>query len=207
MKPSLFAATQNDLNQTESIFNKFKNKFPFLKDKWDKHMSHYHRIDVAAGTILLKEGEFSKKAFVIEKGCLRLWFNNNGKDITFQFFFENEVASSGESFRKNIPSIFTIEAIEPSIVHWIYKKDLDNIMDEISNIPQMRDDMRDNAFERQYDYMGQLLSFIKDSPEQRYLKLLTEKPHIIRRVPQHYIATYLGITPVSLSRIRKRVGK
>jgi len=189
------------------MFDKFKDNFPLLKDKWDEHISYYHRIEVPAGTVLLKEGEFSKKAFLIEKGCLRVWFNNNGKDITFQFFFENEVASSGESFRKNIPSFFTIQAIEPSIVHWIHKKDLDKILDDISQAPEMRNDMRDNSFERQYDYMRQLISFIKDSPEQRYLKLLTEKPHIIQRVPQHYIATYLGITPVSLSRIRNRLGR
>jgi CRP-like cAMP-binding protein len=187
------------------MFNKFKDNLPLLKDNWGEYVSYYHRIEVPAGTVLLKEGEFSKKAFIIEKGCLRLWFNSNGKDITFQFFFENEVASSGESFRKNIPSFFTIETIEPSIVHWIHKNDLDKILDDISRNPEMGNDMRDNAFERQYDYMRQLVSFIKDSPEQRYLKLLGEKPHIIQRVPQHYIATYLGITPVSLSRIRKRV--
>jgi len=191
----------------DNMFDKFKDNFPLLKDKWDKHMSYYHRIEVPAGTVLLKEGEFSKKAFMVEKGCLRGWFNNNGKDITFQFFFENEVASSGESFRKNIPSFFTIETIERSVVHWIYKKDLDKIQDDISRIPEMTGNMRDRAFERQYHYMGQLISFLKDSPEQRYLKLLTEKPHIIQRVPQHYIATYLGITAVSLSRIRKRAGR
>ena len=189
------------------MFDKFKDRFPLLKDKWDKHMSYYHRIEVPAGTVLLKEGEFSKKAFLIEKGCLRACFNNEGKDITFQFFFENEVASSGESFRKNIPSPFTIESIEPSVLHWIYKRDLDKILDDISGIPEMRNDMRDNAFERQYDYVRQLVSFIKDSPEQRYRRLLNEKPQIVQRVPQHYIATYLGITAVSLSRIRKRVGR
>lgn len=207
MKSSQLAARQTGPHQTDNIFDKFKERFPFLKHKWDEHLNHYHRLEVPAGTILLKEGDISKKAFLIEKGCLRAWFNNNGKDITFQFFFENEVASSGESFRKNIPGVFNIEAIEPSILHWIYKKDLDKIMDDISDIPEMRGDMRDKAFDRQYDYMRQLLSFIKDSPEQRYLTLLTEKPHIIQRVPQHYIATYLGITPVSLSRIRKRVRK
>jgi CRP-like cAMP-binding protein len=82
------------------MFDKFKANFPQLKEKWDEYVSYYHRIEVPTGTILLKEGEVSKKAFMIEKGCLRVWFNNNGKDITFQFFFENEAVSSAESFRK-----------------------------------------------------------------------------------------------------------
>jgi len=187
------------------MFEQFKDNLTPFKEKVEKHKRYYHRMEIPAGTVLLNEGEFSKKAFFIEKGCLRLWFNNNGKDVTFQFFFENEVASSGESFRKNIPSFFSIETIEPSVVHWIYKKDLDKVLDDFIRIPEIRNRMRDKAFDRQYDYMRQLVSFIKDSPEQRYIKLLTEKPHIVQRVPQHYIATYLGITPVSLSRIRKRV--
>ncbi len=136
---------------------------------------------------------------------LRAWINNNGRDVTFQFFFENEAVSSSESFRKNIPGFFTIETIEPCVLHWIHKKDWEKIMDEISQLPYIRDKAMNSIFERQYQYMRQLISFIKDSPEQRYLNLLREKPQIIQRVPLQYIATYLGVTPVSLSRIRKRV--
>src|SRR5471030_1372063 len=189
------------------MFDQFRDKFPLLKDKWDAYTSYYNRIEVPAKTVLLKEGEVSQKAFIIEKGCLRAWFNNNGKDVTFQFAFENEALSGAESFRKHIPSFFTIETIEPSILHWIHKKDLDKILSDISEIPEMRDNMLDTAFERQYHYMKHFLSFIKDTAEQRYLNLLKEKPHIVQRVPQQYIATYMGITPVSLSRIRNRLAK
>jgi CRP-like cAMP-binding protein len=189
------------------MFEQFRDRFPQLKDKWDEYTSYYTRIEVPAKTVLLKEGNVSQKAFFIEKGGLRAWFNNNGKDITFQFAFENEVLSGAESFRKNIPSFFTIETIEPSILHWIHKKDLDKILSDISQITEMKDTMLDAAFERQYHYMKHFLSFIKDTPEQRYLNLLKEKPHIVQRVPLQYIATYLGITPVSLSRIRNRLVK
>jgi len=189
------------------MFDLIKDKFPLLKDKWDEFVSYYHQIEVPAKTVLLKEGEISQKAWLIEKGCLRAWFNNNGKDVTFQFFFENTAVSGAESFRKNIPSFFTIESIEPSILHWIHKKDLDKIMGEMDQIPEMKNNMLDIAFERQYHYMKHFLSFIKDTPEQRYLNLLKEKPHIVQRVPQQYIATYLGITPVSLSRIRNRLAR
>jgi CRP-like cAMP-binding protein len=187
------------------MFDQIKNKFPHLKGKWDEYVSYYHRLEVPAKTVLLKEGEVSKKAFLIEKGCLRVWFNNNGKDVTFQFAFENDILSGAESFRKKIPSFFSIETIEPSILHWIHKRDLDKIMKEINQIPELRDNMLDIAFDRQLHYMKHFLSFIKDTPEQRYLNLLKEKPQIVLRVPQQYIATYLGITPVSLSRIRKRL--
>ncbi len=189
------------------MFEKLKNQFPFLKDKWDEYISYYNRVEVPVKTILLKEGEISKKAFIIEKGCLRVWFNNHGKDVTFQFFFENEIVSSAESFRKNIPSLFSIETIEPGIIHWIYKKDLDKIFKEMDEIPEMRENLLTAAFERQFHYMKHFLSFIKDTPTQRYLNLIKEQPQIVQRIPQHYIASYLGITPVSLSRIRNRVSK
>jgi len=60
---------------------------------------------------------------------------------------------------------------------------------------------------RQFHYMKQLISFIKDKPQDRYLNLLRDHPEIVQRVPQHYIASYLGITPVSLSRIRNKLLK
>jgi CRP-like cAMP-binding protein len=189
------------------MFEQFKDKLPLLKEKWDEYERYYNRIEVPAKTVLLKEGEVPQKAFIVEKGCLRVWFNNNGKDVTFQFAFENEILSGAESFRKSIPSFFNIETIEPSVLHWIHKRDLDKIFADINQIPEMKGNMLDIAFERQYHYMKHFLSFIRDTPEQRYLNLLKEKPHIIQRVPQQYIATYLGITPVSLSRIRNRLAK
>lgn len=103
------------------MFEQFKDTFPPLRDKWDEYTSYYKRIEVPEKTVLLKEGELSKKAFMIEKGCLRVWFNHNAKDITFQFFFENEAVSSIESFRKNIPSYFTLETIEPCILYWYWR--------------------------------------------------------------------------------------
>ena len=84
---------------------------------WDKYSHFWKRLEVPAKTILLNEGEVSNKAYFIEKGCLRLWFNNQGKDVTFQFFFEKEAVSSIESFSKKQVSFFNIETIESSILH------------------------------------------------------------------------------------------
>ncbi len=187
------------------MFEQYRNSFPHLKEKWDEYINYYHRMEVPAKTVLLREGEVSKKAFLIEKGCLRAWLNNKGKDITFQFFFENEGVSSAESFNKSVPSFLTIETIEPCILHWISKENLNKVMKETMQIPEMREQLIDTMFERQLNYMKHFLSFIKETPKERYLTLLKEKPHILLRVPQQYIASYLGITPVSLSRIRNKV--
>lgn len=151
-------------------------------------------ISVPAKTVLLREGDISKKAYFISKGCIRTWYNNNGRDITFQFFFENEGVSSIESFNRGVPSLFNIETIEPCELQWIHKNAFDGVLEEN---PDIKTYIMEITLERQFRYMHQLLSQLKDTPPQRYASLLKEKPHILQRVPLQYIASYLGITPVS----------
>jgi CRP-like cAMP-binding protein len=189
------------------MFFQFKDKFPHLRKQWDAYFALHKRIEVPARTVLLQEGEISKRSFMVEKGCLRVWFNNNGKDTTFQFFFEGEGLASLESFRKNIPGMFTFETIEPCILYVLEKKDYETIMLTLSQEADFLNEMINVLFERQLHYMKEFLSFIRDTPQQRYLNLLKEKPQLIQRVPQHYIASYLGITTVHLSRIKSKLLK
>ncbi|MEP6749864.1 MAG: Crp/Fnr family transcriptional regulator [Bacteroidota bacterium] len=187
------------------MFDQFKNKFPLDEERWNNYINCFTRIAVPAKTILLNEGEISKKLFLIENGCIRVWFNNNGKDMTFQFFFEYDTVASIDSFRKKIPSTVVIETIEPCVLWWIPKKDADRIINEISEIPALRNKFIDTVFQRTFDYMKHFFSFIKDTPAQRYLNLIEQKPQIIQRVPQHYIASYLGVSTVHLSRIKNKL--
>ena len=189
------------------MFDQFRNKFPFDDEHWHAYTSLFKRMEVPARTILLKEGEVSKKMFLIEKGCIRVWFNNQGKEITLQFFFENNMVSSIESFRKKFPSPLFIETIEPSVIWWIHKKDFDRIIAEISEISLLREKLIDALFERTFGHMQHFFSFMKDAPAQRYQNLIKDKPQIIQRIPQHYIASYLGISAVHLSRIKNQLTK
>lgn len=189
------------------MFEQFKNKFPIADDKWNEYINCFKRMEVAAKTILLKEGEISKKVFLVEKGCVRAWFNNNGKDITFQFFLENSTVSSIESFRKKIPGLITIETIEPSIIWYAHKKDIDRMIETISENDALRTQFINVLFDRMFNYMKHFFSFIKDTPQQRYINLINEKPEIVKRVPQHYIASYLGISSVHLSRIKNSLAR
>ena len=137
----------------------------------------------------------------IKKGCLRQWFNKDGKDITFQFFFEGQAVASIDSFMNNQPSLFTIESIEPSIIFSLSKDNFEQLQ---RIYPELKDGFQDLMFQRFRNYSQLFLSRIKDTPQERYEDLINNHPEIIKRVPQHYIASYLGITPISLSRIRNR---
>lgn len=173
----------------------------FPSTEWRKFMHLFKKQVVAAKTILLQEGEVSRKSFFVRKGCLRASFNNKGKDITTQFFFENQTVASIESFHTGKPSLVAIEAIEPSTLYVLSKKDFQSVLVQS---PVIRAEIESHIFNRLFLYQHLFISRIKDSPEERYRDLLHNHPEILQRVPQHYIASYLGITSVSLSRIRNR---
>ena len=185
----------------------FKSRFPHLNPYWEKYTALQQRIEYPAKTVLLQEGKIAQNYYFIEKGCLRMWFDNNEKDTTFQFFFENEGVSSLESFQKNIPSTFTIETIEPSVIQILPKAVFNAMLKELDQNPDFLKALMDISFERQRHYMYEFLSRIRDTPIQRYINLIKDRPHIVQRVPQHYIASYLGVTSVHLSRIKNQLAR
>lgn len=184
------------------MFDNFIEKLKQDKDKWKKIQGFYTDSEIPSKTILLDEGEVSYHIHFIKKGCLRQWFNKDGKDITFQFFFENQPVSSLDSFLYGQPSIFGIESLEKTSLSSIHKKDFNEL---IKLYPEIKDAILERVVQRFRNYMFLFLSRIKDSPQERYEELLKNSPEIIQRIPQHYIASYLGITSVSLSRIRNRI--
>ena len=121
--------------------------------------------------------------------------------ITFQFFFEGDFVASFDSLYKRKPSLFSLESIEQTEVFAIKREDFYSLMEQT---PLLKREYEEKLIERFHVYQQLFLSRIKNTPQQRYEELLREYPGIIQRVPQHYIASYLGITPVSLSRIRNR---
>ncbi|NCD69066.1 Crp/Fnr family transcriptional regulator [Mucilaginibacter agri] len=185
----------------------FRDKFPQLNAYWDKYLPFQKRMEVPAKSVLLEEGSVSQNYIFIEKGCVRTFFNNKGDDKTVQFFFENDGLSSLDSFINHIPSTFTIETIEPSIIYLLPRQYVAQLIDDLSHEPDFTSLLLQMWAIRQTHYMNEFVSFIRDTPEQRYQNLLTQRPHIIQRVPQHYIASYLGVSTVHLSRIKSKLAK
>jgi len=189
------------------MFFHFKDRFPKLNAYWDRYLPFQKRMEAPAKTVLLQEGKISQHYIFIEKGCVRTFFNNNGNDKTVQFFFENEGLSSFDSFVNNVQSSFTIETIEPSVIYLLPKQYVIQLMDELSHEPDFAQMILQMTARRQMHYINEFVSIIRDTPEQRYQLLLSERPHIIQRVPQHYIASYLGVSKVHLSRIKSKLAK
>ena len=151
---------------------------------------------------LIKEGEVAKELYFINRGCLRFYYNREGDEITGFIFLESLFATALDSFLQQEPSHQIVETLEDSELLVISYANLQKLYNASVNFQIFG---RRLAEQRLVNAQRILASYILDSPEERYRKLLATQPEWLQRVPQHYIASFLGITPVSLSRIRKRI--
>lgn len=152
--------------------------------------------------LILEEGQVCKYSYFINHGCLRYFYNLDGQENTAQFFFENGWYADYGSFLTGKPSKQNIDTLEKSQLLLLSSTDLQNLYREIPKFERFGRLMAENAFLgiRQRSEMLENLS-----AEKRYLQLIKERPKVFERIPQHYVASYLGIQPPSLSRIRKRI--
>ena len=183
------------------MIDKLIEKVKEDKVNWDKFGDIFIERKIESKTVLLNAGDIANYVHFVKKGCLREWFNKDGKDITFQFFMEGQPVASIDSFMNGEPSLFSIESIEPSIIISVRKDDFEKLF---SVYPELKDIFQNFIFQRFRNYTQLFLARITDTPKERYDDLIKNKPEIIKRIPQHYIASFLGITPVSLSRIKNR---
>jgi CRP-like cAMP-binding protein len=159
---------------------------------------------MTAKTELVSYDKRTDELFFLLKGCIRKYYIKDGKKITIYIMTENNFVGSFDSFVTGTKSKETIECLEPCEVLILKRADLDRLYKEI---PLMNEFVRKILEQTLIQLQLALTSFILDNPEERYTKLLAQNPEILQRVPQHMLATYLGITATSLSSIRKRILK
>lgn len=158
----------------------------------------------AKGTLLVKPGDIRHPCFFVLRGCLRQYVLDNGLEKTIQFYTENETATLFSSFTGQAPSTSFLECSEESL---LIVGEFGSEREMYQKIPALERITR-GMMEQDFGKTQESLSrFITSSPEERYLYLQKNKPGLLQRVPQHQLASYIGVTPESLSRIRKRILK
>ena len=151
---------------------------------------------------LLKAGEISSEFYFVIEGCIRLYYINNHEDKTGFFYTENDFVSSYESFTKRVPSKNNLQALEQTKVAVVTHETAYRILELFPKF----EFLARIAMEQELSIYQEIIAgFITSTPEQRYLYLQSTKPELIQRIPQYYLATYLGVAPETLSRIRKRI--
>ncbi|MBK1439979.1 Crp/Fnr family transcriptional regulator [Parapedobacter sp. ISTM3] len=183
------------------LFN-FISKFVSLTEDEKKAIAAFDIFrSVKKGTVLLKEGQLSNNCYFVLKGCLRTYYIIDGDEKTTAFYTEMEGITPHCVMSGN-PSVYYIAAVEDTIIT-ASTPEMEH--ETFAKFPKFETLCR--MFSEQELAKSQLTldDFKTSSPEQRYLKLLRNRPDLLQRVPQHQIASFLGITPQSLSRIRTRI--
>ena len=141
----------------------------------------------------------------IVSGSVRYFHVKDGQDITGYFSFENEFVSAYKSYLTGLTGYTYIQALEDTRLITFTRRDMEQMLANPMLAYKMERFGRLVAEYYLCCYEDRVASFITQTPEERYLQLLSTGREILQRMPQHYVANYLGITPVSLSRIRKRI--
>jgi len=186
----------------ENIKRYFKYTFNISDENWDFLASRLCRCEYGKKSTLLKIGKVEHNVYFIEKGVIRYFIPKEETDITIGFNFQNEFGSGYDSFLTKKPSSYQIETLTDSILWKLTYESLQEIYDrtDIGNVIGriMSEELLKNKSKR-------LISLLNTTAEERYIDLLSEQPHIIQLIPLKYIASYIGVTPQALSRIRKRI--
>ena len=152
------------------------------------------------GTLLLREGQVSQSCYFVIKGCVRQYVLKDGVEKTTAFFTEGDSITDFTSYTNHTESSHNLICIAD-----LTTSTPEAEMEMYKTYPALESFAHREVSIKTGELQEELSNFITSTPEERYLKILENKPDLLTRVPQHHIASYIGVTPESLSRIRKRI--
>ncbi|MEN8186788.1 MAG: Crp/Fnr family transcriptional regulator [Bacteroidota bacterium] len=175
--------------------------FSFLtKEEMEYSRNFFKRTKLKKGDFLSKEGDICKKIAIVRSGILRSFYNKDDEQLTTYFNIEGTIATALRSYLKEVPAYENMQAVTDVEIFYIEKKDMNKLFEDI---PAWNKIVR-IAMETLYVKMEERsISLQYNTAKERYLNFLVEFPNLANRIPLQYIASFLGITPETLSRIRK----
>ncbi len=189
------------------ILLKYMSDFTLISEDEQRAISESLRIDeYKKGQYLLRQGELSAiKCYFVLIGCVRQFFiDESGKEVTSNFFTEEQAIPIINEKTQGDLSKYSLVCVEDCR---LVVGDIDSENTMLNKYPQLEIMIRKMMEINVGEIQDQFGEFIGSSPEERYESILRKRPELIERVPQHQLASYLGITPESLSRIKKRIKK
>ena len=182
-------------------FRKYILKFTDISnEEWSEVEKCLTRKEYPNGTLILKSGKICKKLYFVEDGLLRFFVFKDGTDVS-KFFTESPYCfTSQKSFTEETPSNDNIETLQDSIIWEMSKSDAFDLF----RYHSWSEFVRKLIQEVQFNTEQMLEAIQNETAESRYIKMIEEKSPLLMKVPLKYIASYLGIAPQSLSRIRKK---
>lgn len=177
---------------------------PLLTQSDLEQLCRAHRkVMFRKNNFLLREGQIANEYFIVESGLIRSFVRDTeGSEITTNFFSEGEIVIEVSSLFQRIPTCENIQALTDCTC---WRIDFDVFQHLFHSIKGFSEWGRSWMAGELFRFKQRSMEMIAGSATERYLKLIREKPHVIRQAPLKYIATYLGVTDTSLSRIRKEI--
>ena len=184
-------------------FKKFNEKVPLTEAEEELIKSYLTTKKLRKKQYLLQEGDICKTIAFVEKGALREYtLDENGNEHIVQFALEGWIISDLYSFLTGEPATYNIDALEDSELVLITKSSYEELL---KKVPKYETYTRLNITGAYIAMQKRLTSTISASSEERYSAFNSIYPDIVQRVPQHMIASYMGLTPETLSRIRRKI--
>lgn len=169
---------------------------------WHYISALFERVCFPKGATLTEQGDIEQYLYFIESGIIRYYVPGYAQEITFGFCFEKAFASAYGSFVSQTPSEYRLGALSDTVAWRISHDSLQKIYAET----QVGNTIGRVIAEKLYfDKSKRELALLRLTARERYLSLFSEQPEIIKRIPLKYIASYIGITPQALSRVRKEI--
>jgi CRP-like cAMP-binding protein len=188
------------------LYQKLKTQFPFIEDEQlEELLGMCEFVTLDAGDAFIKAGERTSKLALVVDGLVRNYIiNDNAEEVTVVFASDMQIIATYASLLLGQPANETSEAVEPSTLCVIDFNKFKELAASNTSYLRLQTQFLENML---LAAIRRIEDLTKKKPEQRYKWLLEQHGHLIERVPLKYLASYLGITPVSLSRIRKRLAK
>lgn len=186
----------------QHLFNKLSLHYHIPENIQEAMEQLFEQKQINKNDLLIEEGQICRHLYFLEKGCIRGFYNIDGKDVSQWFGFENDFVTSFRSFTTKTVSSEYIQVIEDAILWSISKEQLEQLLEKYRELEKM---VR-LIYEQYYIRLEERYSnaHFKTAGE-RYEQLLQNEPHILQRMPLGYIASYLGISAETLSRIRNKL--
>ncbi len=185
-----------------NIKNSIRTLFNLSEEEVNIFLSEFTKEERKKNEIFIAEGEVCHKVGLIENGLMMCFYNKDGNEIIEEFAFENSFITNYYSYLTCKPSEKIIRCVEDTIVHVISRQSLGKLGNAYPFIRDMARQMNEMLFLRNHDRVKSLLMH---TPVERYLQLITQRKDLAQRIPQYLIASYLNVTPETISRIRNKI--
>jgi CRP-like cAMP-binding protein len=186
----------------KKLLDYFSKIMPISKEEADAIAATMIIKNYTKGDILLKEGQISTEAYFVLEGCVRQYNIVDGEEKTSNFFTEEQWVISLNSFSNSIPSTHYMACSTDAILVVGNREKEEDLYHRFPRLETISRKVMEKVFSEQQEIMSCYTAY---TAEQRYLKLLESRPELFQIIPQFQIASYIGVKPESLSRIRKRI--